>query len=237
MGSSLTRARTRVPCIGRWILNHRATREASKTFSTAVILPIYIYLTHMAASKLDVSFSFENCMSLHSLAGEPWIYATFWFNNGLNGQRAREDSLTLAHLHHPSQNMRHECAPHYCQCWTGLDSQVLSLVTPGPTIMVFLFSLIVIFLYNSVSFCEKEPFRGRILTWKNWKIMFMLSKNTVFLFKKRTYQVFMIFRKCIWRSCWNLILVPDKVSPPFIHLLPSISMQTNKRYFSLKFQL
>ena len=29
-GSSQTRARTRVPCIGRWILNHCATREALK---------------------------------------------------------------------------------------------------------------------------------------------------------------------------------------------------------------
>ena len=27
VGSSQTRARTRVPCIGRWILNHYATRE------------------------------------------------------------------------------------------------------------------------------------------------------------------------------------------------------------------
>ena len=28
VGSSRTRARTRVPCIGRWILNHCATKEA-----------------------------------------------------------------------------------------------------------------------------------------------------------------------------------------------------------------
>ena len=28
VGSSRTRARTRVPCIGRWILNHCSTREA-----------------------------------------------------------------------------------------------------------------------------------------------------------------------------------------------------------------
>ena len=30
VGSSLTRARTRVPCIGRWILNHCTTREAQE---------------------------------------------------------------------------------------------------------------------------------------------------------------------------------------------------------------
>ena len=34
MGSSRTRARTHVPCIGRWILNHCATREVpSRTIS------------------------------------------------------------------------------------------------------------------------------------------------------------------------------------------------------------
>ena len=32
VGSSQTRARTRVPCIGRQILNHCATREAPKSF-------------------------------------------------------------------------------------------------------------------------------------------------------------------------------------------------------------
>ena len=32
VGSSRTRARTRVPCIGRRILNHCATREALKLF-------------------------------------------------------------------------------------------------------------------------------------------------------------------------------------------------------------
>ena len=31
VGSSRTRARTRVPCIGRWILNHCATREVPQT--------------------------------------------------------------------------------------------------------------------------------------------------------------------------------------------------------------
>ena len=32
VGSSRARARTRVPCIGRWILNHSATREALPLF-------------------------------------------------------------------------------------------------------------------------------------------------------------------------------------------------------------
>ena len=45
--------------------------------------------------------------------------------------------------------------------------------------MPFLFSLIFIFLYNSVSFCQKETFWGRILIGKNWKIIMMLSENTI----------------------------------------------------------
>ena len=35
VGSSQTRARTRVPCIGRWILNHCTTREVLGNFEIA----------------------------------------------------------------------------------------------------------------------------------------------------------------------------------------------------------
>ena len=34
VGSSQTRAQTHVPCIGRWILNHCATREAPSSLSS-----------------------------------------------------------------------------------------------------------------------------------------------------------------------------------------------------------
>ena len=37
VGSSQTRARTHVPCIGRWILNHCATREVPVCFFNCVI--------------------------------------------------------------------------------------------------------------------------------------------------------------------------------------------------------
>ena len=37
VGSSQTRARTRVPCIGRQILNHCATREALGTFLSSCV--------------------------------------------------------------------------------------------------------------------------------------------------------------------------------------------------------
>ena len=46
VGSSQTRARTHVPCIGRWILNHCATRAAQlKVFYTCTY--IYIFLINL----------------------------------------------------------------------------------------------------------------------------------------------------------------------------------------------
>ena len=36
VGSSWTRAQTRVPCIGRWILNHCTTREVQSNFETKI---------------------------------------------------------------------------------------------------------------------------------------------------------------------------------------------------------
>ena len=39
VGSSRTRARTRVPCIGRRILNHCATREARKVVFKSMLSP------------------------------------------------------------------------------------------------------------------------------------------------------------------------------------------------------
>ena len=53
VGSSQTRARTRVPCIGRQILNHCATREAPSFFW--LVLARYIFL-HPFIFNLYVSF-------------------------------------------------------------------------------------------------------------------------------------------------------------------------------------
>ena len=39
MGSSRTKAQTRVPCIGRWILNHCTTREAPHCFLISLFSP------------------------------------------------------------------------------------------------------------------------------------------------------------------------------------------------------
>ena len=44
VGSSQTRARTRVPCIGRQTLNHCATREALILFIFKIYLFIYFWL-------------------------------------------------------------------------------------------------------------------------------------------------------------------------------------------------
>ena len=48
MGSSQTRARTRVPCIGRWILNHCATMEVQ----------VFLFLQSILTWGLDSSLSF-----------------------------------------------------------------------------------------------------------------------------------------------------------------------------------
>ena len=51
VGSSHTRARTRVPCISRQILNHCATREALKCFLFHVIL-FFVLFGHAACGIL-----------------------------------------------------------------------------------------------------------------------------------------------------------------------------------------
>ena len=43
VGSSRTRARTRVPCIGRQILNRCATREAHNTFLTGISYSLSLF--------------------------------------------------------------------------------------------------------------------------------------------------------------------------------------------------
>ena len=68
VGSSQTRAQTRVPCIGRQILNHCATREALPIFFNQVVFSIlscmnYLYILDI--NPLSV-ISFENIFS-HSV--------------------------------------------------------------------------------------------------------------------------------------------------------------------------
>ena len=59
VGSSLTRARTRVPCVGRLILNHCTTREVQKL--------ILIYLNWLSPAQSDVREQPHNveCCSHH----------------------------------------------------------------------------------------------------------------------------------------------------------------------------
>ena len=65
VGSSQTRARTRVPCIGRQILNHCATREALESFLVfCILLGIcsfllgYLFFWHTGAYSSFYSISF-----------------------------------------------------------------------------------------------------------------------------------------------------------------------------------
>ena len=53
VGSSQTRAQTRVPCIGRQILNHCATREARGGHSSSRCAGLYRGLSYCGAQALD----------------------------------------------------------------------------------------------------------------------------------------------------------------------------------------
>ena len=55
VGSSQTRARTHVPCIGRQILNHCATREALFCFLLFIYLFIYFWLCWVLVSVRGLS--------------------------------------------------------------------------------------------------------------------------------------------------------------------------------------
>ena len=56
VGSSQTRAQTHVPCIGRQILNHCATREAPTQFNFLFFIYFFIFGC-VASSLLCVGFS------------------------------------------------------------------------------------------------------------------------------------------------------------------------------------
>ena len=86
VGSSWTRARTRVPCIGRRILNHCATRE--------VPLPMISLVAHL-----------ENCASLQSYIKFTFI---FYFNgNGL----VKHKSVGIKHQNNSSFPYCYEMLP------------------------------------------------------------------------------------------------------------------------------
>ena len=79
VGSSQTRARTRVPCIGRWILNHCTTREARQLFFLLFKIPCYHGRFPMITVLSFVQFldSNTNCRDIyeapHNISGFPPI--------------------------------------------------------------------------------------------------------------------------------------------------------------------
>ena len=66
VGSSWTKARTRVPCIVRWILNYCATREAPPT-SFLILIPLSFFLLVSLAKGLSILFIFSKNQLLVSL--------------------------------------------------------------------------------------------------------------------------------------------------------------------------
>ena len=80
MGSSQTRAQTRVPCIGRQILNHCATREAHPRFFMSSFVSFWNTKTNLLNLSDDTSCNFllsslsPNYHSLSSKISCPFAY-------------------------------------------------------------------------------------------------------------------------------------------------------------------
>ena len=84
VGSSRTRARTRVPCIGRWILNHCATREAPATTFVKAQQPL-VGLWTLSSCKMRIWTSppkSQHCRGPHGLTS---VFGTHK-NNSDSGQ-------------------------------------------------------------------------------------------------------------------------------------------------------
>ena len=96
MGSSQTRAQTRVPCIGRWILNHCATREVLPHFLKGSEPSIYFFSYYLQPKILTLTLEGRPSViqSLETQAeghlASPW-----------SGQN-QDPSLQLAGQHHPT---------------------------------------------------------------------------------------------------------------------------------------
>ena len=104
VGTPRTRARTRVPCIGRWILNHCATREVLNCFSkwlhhsavplavmedsnSSTFWPRFFFFYYSHSSKCEVFllllfffvvlnciFLMTECSSFHVFIGHLFIF-------------------------------------------------------------------------------------------------------------------------------------------------------------------
>ena len=72
VGSSQTRARTRVPCISRQILNHCATREACNSLFMFYFL-IYLAVSGLSCGMRDLSLQCASSSLWH--AGFPLVVA------------------------------------------------------------------------------------------------------------------------------------------------------------------
>ena len=74
VGSSQTRARTRVPCIGRQILNHCATREAPAPLLFTCFILFFFLLLYRNTSGLSKLFRIQTILSLVF----QWMYLKFY---------------------------------------------------------------------------------------------------------------------------------------------------------------
>ena len=93
VGSSQTRARTRVPCISRQILNHCTTREAPISFYSNVSLRFpnhSLMMCLLSFSSLKIVNNCPKCLSLFSTFGR--LSISSFSNVSRQTQRSYDDS-------------------------------------------------------------------------------------------------------------------------------------------------
>ena len=151
VGSSRTRARTRVPCIGRWILNHCTTREVPHPLN--IYFPLVIihtpfplfFLTPFLLSLFSGTLTFLTCLeviiprgtilsetvpsSLLYLLLQRLLQFSYYFRCGI--QQIHIKFLLCLNTHDVgkiTEQVAHGIGP-YCFC---ISSSVLSPKHPHP---------------------------------------------------------------------------------------------------------
>ena len=126
VGSSRSRDRTRVPCIGRQILNHYATREARQLFSFST-------LKCCSTSSWPSWFQLRNPLPFKFAFLSKWCVVSLW-----NSEVQFEDRVSVyvkisAGLcrYHPDKNGTLTCTASFSDEWSWSLVPPFPLLTPS----------------------------------------------------------------------------------------------------------
>ena len=130
VGSSRTRAQTRVPCIGRWIVNHCATRDARHSFICLQISFLYslkedswILMFTSAFNLLQYVFFWLNYME--SLAPHRYVV--------LKGRTIISSFFTQLHIFSfdTTPKFIKRCSPFFLQAYLGMQVELPAIGLGG----------------------------------------------------------------------------------------------------------